>query len=128
MPAPVSLDIRRRFARLIEDGLSARQAAKRLLISPASGVRLAQLVRRGGSLEFSTVGNRKGKGWLEAYRDFFQEVLEQDADITLEELRAALLEAYGQPASASGLHYALKRMGFTYKKRRWSLPSGPSQE
>ena len=112
---------------MIGEGLSARQAANRLLISPASGVRLAQLVRRGESLEFSTVGNRKGKGWLEAYRDFFQEVLEEDADITLEELRAALMEAYGQCASASGLHYALKRMGFTYKKRRWLLPSAPNQ-
>lgn len=127
MPAPISLDIRRRFARLIEEGLSARQAAGRLLISPASGVRLAQLVRQGRSLEFSTVGNRKGKGWLETYRDFFQEVLEQDADMTLAELRAALMEAYGRSASASGLHYALKRMGFTYKKRRWSLPNAPSQ-
>ena len=127
MPAPISLDIRQRFARLIGEGLSARQAANRLLISPASGVRLAQLVRKGESLEFSTVGNRKGKGWLDAYWDFFQEVLEEDADITLEELRAALMEAYGQSASASGLHYALKRMGFTYKKRRWLLPSAPNQ-
>lgn len=128
MPAPISLDIRRRFARLIEEGLSARQAARRLLISPASGVRLAQLVRSGEGLEFSTVGNRKGKGWLDAYQDFFEEVLEEDGDMTLEELRAALMEAYGQAASASGLHYALKRMGFTYKKRHWSLPSAPSQE
>lgn len=47
MPAPLSLDIRLRFQRCIEDGLSGREAARRLMISPASGARLAQRVRSG---------------------------------------------------------------------------------
>ena len=32
MPAPLSLDIRRRFQRCIEDGLFGREAARRLMI------------------------------------------------------------------------------------------------
>ena len=41
MPAPLSLDVRHRFQRLIEEeGLSGREAARRLLISAATGVRL----------------------------------------------------------------------------------------
>jgi len=44
MPSPLSLDLRRRFSELIASGSSAWSAARRLLISPASGVRLAAKV------------------------------------------------------------------------------------
>jgi len=97
------------------------------MISPASGTRLARRIHEGHGIGFNTVGNRKGKGWLDQYQGFFEELIGHDPDMTLEELRSALLEAQGQKASVSGLHYALKRMGLTYKKRRWSRLSEQSQ-
>lgn len=62
MPAPVSLDVRRRFQRLIEEeGLSAREAARRLLISAAMGIRLAARISSGRSRRHprSSLGNSR---------------------------------------------------------------------
>lgn len=41
---------------------------------------------------------------------------EQDPDITLKELQAALLEAHGVQASLSGIDVVLRRLDLTYKK------------
>ena len=62
MPALLSLDIRRRFQRLIEGGASGRGAARRLLLSPATGVRLAAKVRRGESIVPARCGRPEGVG------------------------------------------------------------------
>ena len=44
------------------------------------------------------------------------ELIEQDPDITLAELQAALLDAYDMTASSSGIDALLRRHGYTYKK------------
>lgn len=45
MPKPLSLDIRRRFQSLLADGVSGREAARRLMISAASASRRGQNLR-----------------------------------------------------------------------------------
>ena len=119
MPAPLSLDIRRRLERYIQDGLSGREAARRLLISPASGARLAAKVRAGETLTPAKCGRPLGRGRLGAHHAFVIEVVEQDPDITMPELRDALLEAEGVRVHESSLSRLLRRLGFTYKKSRW---------
>ena len=126
MTAPISLDIRKRLVRLVEGGLSARSASRHLMISPATGVRIAAKHRAGESL-VPAAAKAHYRGKLIQYKAFFEELIEQDADMTLAELCSALEEAHGLRASASGLCRALKRFGFTYKKRRWLLPSALSQ-
>ena len=123
MPAPLSLDVRCRFQRLIEEGLSGRAAARRLLISAATGVRLAAKVRRGESLVPMKCGRPPGQGKLTAHRAFLLELVDQDPDITLYELRDALREAEGVRVHHSAIARLLRRLGFTYKKSRWSPPS-----
>ena len=124
MPAPLSMDIRRRFQRLIEGGLSGRAAARRLLISAATGVRLAAKVRRGESLVPKACGRPAGHGKLAPYEAFLRELVEQDPDITLFELRDALAEAEDVRVHHSAIAMALKRLGSTYKKNRWWPPNG----
>ena len=58
------------------------------------------------------------------YKGFFAELVEQDPDITLNELQAALLEAHGVQASLSGIDVVLRRLDLTYKKRASSRMSG----
>lgn len=123
MPAPLSLDLRRRFQRYIEDGLSARESARRLMISAATGARLAARVRQGGSLVAAKCGRPTGWGKLGAHTAFLVELVEQDPDITLFELRDALADAEGIQVHHSSIGRALERLGFTYKKSRWSLTS-----
>ena len=74
MPTPISLDIRHHFAVLIEEGLSARQAARHLMISAATGVRLAYLIKTGQSL---VPADRKAhsKGALVQFKAFFAKVI-----------------------------------------------------
>ena len=50
------------------------------------------------------------------YEDFFAELVEQDPDITLKELQAALLETHGVQASLSGIDVVLRRLDLTYKR------------
>lgn len=52
------------------------------------------------------------------------ELVEQDPDITPAELCGALAEAEAVRVSQGALCRALRRMGFTFKKSRWSRMSG----
>ena len=119
MPAPLSLDIRRRFQRCIEDGLSGREASRRLMISPATGARLAKRVRSGAPVTAAKCGRPVGWGKLGSCKAFLLEIVAQDPDITLRELQGALAEAEGVRANETSLSRALRRAGFTYKKSRW---------
>jgi transposase len=124
MPAPLSLDIRNRFEVLYQEGLSAREIGRRLLISAATAVRYAACLRKTGNLMPAANSRRQGHGRLVPYEDFFAELVEQYPDITLKELQAALLEAHGVQASLSGIDVVLRRLDLTYKKRASSRTSG----
>jgi transposase len=124
MPAPLSLDLRRRFQLCIEEGLSGREAARRLRISAATGGRLAQKVRRGESLAPAKCGRPPGLGKIGAFRAFLVELVTQDPDITLHELRDALTEAEGVKVHHSAIGRALASLGFSYKKNHWSRTNG----
>ena len=124
MPAPLSLDIRHRFQALHREGHSAREIGRRLLISAATAVRYAACLRNTGNLMPTANSRRQGHGRLVPYEDFFTELVEQDPDITLKELQAALLEAHGVQASLSGIDVVLRRLDLTYKKRASSQKSG----
>ena len=108
------------------EGHSAREIGRRLLISSATAVRFAACLRRTGNLTPAPNSRRQGHRRLVAYEDFFVELVEQDPDITLKELQAALLEAHGVQASLSGIDVVLRRLDLTYKKRASSQMSGAS--
>ena len=117
MPKPLSSDIRHRFQLLHKEGHSAREIGRRLLISAATAVRYADALRQGHDLTPALNSRRRGHGRLVAFEGFFAELVEQDPDLTLKELRAALFEAHGIQASLSGIDIVLRRLGYTYKKR-----------
>ena len=119
MPAPLSLDLRRRFQDCLAEGASGREAARRLKISAATGARLAQRLRRGEGLVPRRCGRPPGSGKLDACKDVLLELVAQDPDITLAELRDALAEAEAVRVHPSAIARALGRFGFTYKKSRW---------
>jgi len=117
MANPLSADIRERFRRLFEDGLSGREAARRLMISAATASRLARRLKRGASLQPAPNPRKSGQGKFAPWHDFLIELVTQDPDITLAELRGALEHAHGVRASISGVDQALRRLGYTFKKR-----------
>ncbi len=126
MPKPLSLDIRHRFRRYLSDGFSGRAAARLLLISAATASRLGQKIAKGDSLVAAPCGPKRGRGKLAPYRAFLIELVSQDPDITLYELRDALAMAHGMRVHHSAIGYALDRAGYTFKKRVLLRANGAS--
>lgn len=124
MPAPLSFDLRQRFEALVLSGLNGAEAARRLMVSPATGARLARKVREGASLQPRKCGRPLGWGKLGPHKALLAGWVEQDPDITLAELCGALAEAEAVRVSQGALCRALRRMGFTFKKSRWSRMNG----
>ena len=127
MSAPLPSALRVRFQRLIEQGFSGRAAASRLQLSAATGSRWLRAIRTRGHAEPLPQGRPKGRGKLAPYRAFFEELVAQDPDITLFELRDALAEAEGVRVHHSSIANLLSRLGFSYKKNRWWPPSAAAQ-
>lgn len=123
MSAPLPNALRARFQHYIEEGLSGRAAALRLKVSAATGSRWARAIVSRGRADPAPQGRPPGKGKLVPYQAFFEELVAQDPDITLFELRDALVAAEGVAVHHSSIAALLSRLGFTYKKSRWWPPS-----
>jgi transposase len=100
----------------------------RLKLSAATGARWARQVRTKGRATPAPQGRPRNTGKLAAHRAFFEELVKQDPDITLFELRDALADAEGVQVHHSSIADLLSRLGFTHKKSRWSPPNAAVQE
>lgn len=116
MSAPLPSALRERFQHYIDEGFSGRAAAARLRISAATGSRWARAIRQRGRAMPLKQGRPTGRGKLVPYRAFIEELVAQDPDITLYELRDALAMAEGVQVHHSSIAALLKRLGFSYKK------------
>ena len=94
MGTALSQDIRDRFAVLHAEGHTEREIGRRLMIWAATAVRFAAKLRAGEDLIPLPDRRRTGEGKLVRYEGFFAELVEQDPDITLRELQAALPDAH----------------------------------
>lgn len=124
MSAPMPTELRDRFVSLLNEGLSGRAAALRLKLSPATGSRWGHSWRTTGNVEPAPQGRPAGTGKLAPFHDFFRELIAQDGDITLCELRDALFDAHSVTVHISSVDALLRRLGYRYKKNRWWPPSG----
>ena len=124
---PLSGDLRIRFCRALDRGVSARGAAALLEVSAATGVRWAKAWRTTGSIEPGKVGGHM-RPLLESEREWLLARIERDKDLTLHALLAMLREERGVEVCCDTLWRFLKRCGKTFKKRRSSPRSriGPT--
>ncbi len=119
---PLSGDLRVRFGRALDRGMSARAAARMLEVSAATGVRWAQAWRSTGAIALGKVGGHRSC-LLEGERDWLVARIEQKKDLTLHELLAELHEERGVVVCCDTLWRFLRRHDKTYKKRRSSRKS-----
>ena len=68
-----------------------------------------------GAARIAPMGRPPGSRKLAHHADFFRELVAQDPDITLFELRDALADAEGITVYHSAIAGLLKRLGFTHK-------------
>lgn len=119
MARAYSDDLRERFGRALDRGMSARSAARQLEVSASTGVKWAQLRRATGTLSAKAMGGRRPV-ILEAERAWLLARLERACDPTLADLVAALREERGIVVCRDTLWRFLKRCGKSFKKRRSS--------
>ena len=124
MGRALSLDLRERVWKFVEEGGSRHAAARQFRISVSSAVRIAASQVKRGTLEPRKQGRPPGQGKLAPYMGFLVEVVESVPDITLDELAAALFDAEGVKAHPASISRVLTRAGLTYKKSRSTPRSG----
>jgi transposase len=115
----LSLDLRERILTSYDHEEATRnEVADRYRVSLGMVKKLLQQRRRTG--EIGPRHHRSGRKpiILEAHHRQMRALLGHKPDLTLKELRAAVALKCSLPA----IHYALEKMGLTYKKRR----SGPA--
>ena len=122
MGQPLSMDLRRRLLAAIDEGMSCRSAASRFGVAPSTAIRwLAQRRETGGFAPKPQGGDMRSR-MVEDRRDDILALWEARKDISLEELRASLIEI-GLTVSVAGLHRFFARRGMTRKKRLAMLSS-----
>ena len=87
-----SVDLRVRIVGEIERGQSCRAAAARFGVSAASVSRWRRLERETGAVRPGPLGGDRRSGRIEAQADLVLGLLAETPDITVEELRLALVE------------------------------------
>ena len=115
MPAPISLDLRLRIVRAVEQGSSIRAAAQRFAVSPSTAIKLMQRVRSTGSAAPERYGGHR-RPLLGPHEGDLRRLVEATPDITLAELQAELRGRRGIVVGLSTLHNTLRRIGLRHKK------------
>ena len=115
MPTPISLDLRLRIVRAVEQGSSIRGAARRFAVSPSAAIKLMQRVRATGSPAPARYGGHR-RPLLAQYEADLERLVEAAPDITLAELQTELQRRFGIVAGLSTIHNALRRIGLRHKK------------
>ncbi len=122
MSKALSVDLRERVLGAVAGGLSGRQAALRFEVSAASVSRWRALARSRGNAQPGPLGGDRRSGRIEAHAEAILGLVDGEPDITLAELRSALMArdlSFGQGT----LWRFFKRRGYTLKKRPRMPPS-----
>jgi transposase len=110
----ISLDLRERIVASYDNDEGSRQeVARRYRVSLGLVKKLLQQRRRTGDLTPRHRFSGRKPRILSSHHGQMRALLERKPDLTLPELRAAT----GLNCTLPAIHYALKKMGLTYKKR-----------
>lgn len=122
MAQALSMDLRIRLLAAVDDGMSCRAAAARFGVAPSTAIRWQAQRRDTGNFAPKPQGGDMRSRRVEDRGDDILALWEARKDITLEELRLALVEI-GLTVSVAGLHRFFARRGMTRKKRLAMLSS-----
>jgi transposase len=117
MTKPLSLDLRRRIIRAVEEeGMSRRAAAARFGVAPSTAVELVRQWKATGNCEAQPQGGDRRSGRIEAHSAHLLALVKSEPDITLEEIASRLLETHGERFVPSVLWRFFDRHDLTFKK------------
>ena len=116
MSKALSLDLRTRVVAAVAGGLNHRQAGERFGVSAASVSRWRALEREQGDVCPKPLGGDRRSGRVEACKALVLSLIDETADITIEEIRHALAER-GHVFGFGTIQRFFKRHAITRKKR-----------
>ena len=118
-----SLDLRERIVAAAKSGQSHRAVAQRFDVAKSTVTRLVQQDQQRQNL---TPGKASGKPprLTQAHWQQIEAFLAGNANTTVPDLHAWIRDTLGISLSVSAVHDNLKRHGYTFKKRAWSLEKG----
>ena len=122
MPAPYSQDLRERVIGFMALGGSARAAAARFEVSISSAIRWAQRWRAEGHARPRAMGGDR-RSRLGEHGARVLQLVAQQPDLTLREIRSALAVSCGITVGLSTVHRFLGAHNLTLKKRPYTQPS-----
>ena len=117
MGRSLSMDLRERVVRFVEQGNSRRAAGRHFQVSHSTAIRLMSRKAATGTISLKQQGRQRDSKLASAL-PFLIEIVESVPDITLAELAAAVKDEYKIAASLPTLSRALTSAGYTFKKRR----------
>jgi transposase len=121
MAHALSMDLRVRVLAAIDEGVSCRAAAVRFGVAPSTAIRWQAQRRATGSLAPKPQGGDMRSRRVEERAADILDIWEARKDISLDELRQALV-GVGLIISVAGLHRFFARRGMT-RKKRLAMPS-----
>jgi transposase len=122
MPAPYSQDLRKRVIGFMALGGSARAAAVRFDVSVSSAIRWAQRWRAEGHARPRAMGGDR-RSRLREHGTRVLQLVAQQPDLTLREIRSALAASCGITVGLSTVYRFLGAHNLTLKKRPYTRPS-----
>src|ERR687894_1551400 len=122
MPAPYSQDLRERVIGFMALGGSARAAAGRFDVSVSSAIRWAWRWRTEGHTRPRAMGGDR-RSRLSEHRARVLQLMAQQPDLTLQEIRSALAASCGITVGLSTVYRFLGAHNLTLKKRPCTRPS-----
>ena len=125
MGRPHPMALRERIVAFVEEGHPNREAARHFRVSPRFVNDLMILHRETGSLAAKPQGRRCGSGKLADHHDWVRQRMEQNGDLTLDELCIELGKR-GASAHRSSLGRLLHRLGLSHKKKSVGKRTAPT--
>ena len=110
-----SKDLRERAVAIVEDGESAREAARLLNIGAATAIRWINRWTSTGTVE-AKPGTGHSKSPLKAHERWLLDLVAKEPDLTLEEIRARLRREKKLKVAASSVWRFFDRQEITFKK------------
>ena len=117
MSKALSVDLRVRVVAAAEAGTPHREVADRFGVSAASVSRWRALLLSRADVRPGPLGGDRRSGRIEAQSDLIRGILEETPDMTIEEMRQALVER-GHAFGFGTIHRFFTRHKLTRKKRR----------
>jgi transposase len=117
MAKPLSLDLRFRIVRAVEDeGMSCRGAAERFGVAPSTAIELVSEWRSTGTCEARTQGADRRSARIEGRAAEVLSLIEATPDITLAEIANHLFKVHGERFAPSVVWRFFDRHNITFKK------------